>query len=362
MNGVARSALDRMDFEPSPDQRRLMDLATAFATGAGATLPADATDFATEAHAGIGARGLFSTKPTLDAALVTMTLARASPALGAVFASGWLFLDALRRYGAGTTVAGVAAGAEAGLRAGAVVLAHRRREQPEIGASEIGGVLTLIGTSAPSAFVPIAGDAIVGGRLGSGDGVLACVDLSARGVSKGPPLPALGLEGVPRGTVELRRVEVPAERILVRGSAAATAARALDDARSILWAAVAVGIAGRALDYALSHVRGLGKVPQSTEFMVSDLATAYDAAHLVTAQAAFMRDGGEAVDERGASAKLLAARSATQVCHGALSVCGEGGYDDELRRAYVDARHLELYDGTEAEQIDVIASRMLGES
>jgi alkylation response protein AidB-like acyl-CoA dehydrogenase len=157
-------------------------------------------------------------------------------------------------------------------------------------------------------------------------------------------------------------VQVPRERLLVQGGDAVHAARALAAARSILWAAVAVGVAGHALDLGLAHVRARGKVDQSTEFLVSDLSTGYDAAYLATAHAASRRDAGTGSPEDGPSAKLFATRTATQVCHGALSMCGERGYDEALRRAYVDARHLELYDGPESEQIDDIASRMLGES
>jgi alkylation response protein AidB-like acyl-CoA dehydrogenase len=294
----------------------------------------------------------------LDAALVVTALARGSAALGAAFASSWLFVDASRRHG-GASLAAVIAAAEKGVRIGAVVLPSRGA-QTEIVASESSGTLTLAGIAAPATLVPLASDAIVSARLGDESQVLACVELSTNGASKGAPLASLGLEGVPRGALELRGVEVPRERVLARGNDAVRAADALVGGRSILWAAVAVGVAGHALDLALAHVRARGKVAQSTEFMVSDLATGYDAAYLATAHAASLYDGGST--EGAAGAKLLATRTATQVCHGALTVCGESGYEDALRRAYLDARHLELYDGAESEQIDDIASRMLGES
>jgi alkylation response protein AidB-like acyl-CoA dehydrogenase len=348
-----------MDFEPSPEQRRHIQLATSFATEAGATLSTDAADFPSRANASLGRSGLFSVRSALDASLVTGALARVSATLGAAFASGWLFVDTLRRHG-GASLGAVIAGAETGARIGALVLPSLGA-QTEIIASESTGTLTLAGIGAPAALVPVASDAVVVAKLGDDAQILACVDLSTSGTSKGPPLPSLGLPGVPRGAVELRGVPVARDRLLARGSEAVRAAKALAGARSILWGAVAVGVAGHALDFALAHVRAQGNVAQSTEFLISDLATGYDAAYLATAQAAFQHDRG-ATAEGAASAKLLATRTATQVCHGALTVCGESGYDDALRRAYVDARHLELYDGAESEQIDDIASRMLGES
>ncbi|HEX4338901.1 MAG TPA: acyl-CoA dehydrogenase family protein [Polyangiaceae bacterium] len=350
-----------MDFEPSPEQRRLTELATSFATGIAASLPKDATGFATEAYAALGARGHFAVRTVLDASLVVVSLSRVSTGLGATFASGWLFLDALRRHGQGATLGAVAAGAEAGTRTGSVVLAS---SATEVAVSEDGGQLVLSGTTSPVPLGPLASDALVAAALADGTPVLACVDLSSGGVRKATPSPSLGLEQVPRGALELGVARVPAERVLATGAKATTAMRSLGSTRSVLWAAVAVGVAGRALDMALAHVRARSKMPQSTEFVVSDLATGYDAAYLATMNAAWLcaQSDGSAAGAAGAAAKLLATRTATEVCHGALTVVGETGYEDELRRAYVDARHLELYDGAEAEQIDVIASHMLGES
>jgi alkylation response protein AidB-like acyl-CoA dehydrogenase len=356
---MALSEPERMDFEPSPAQRRLIELATDFASGAGAALPKDGIGFATEAYAALGAGAHFAAATVVDATLVAVSLSRASAALGATFASGWLFLDTLRRHGQGATLDAVARGAEGGARAGTVVLASSAAELVVSGEAE---GLVFTGTTAPVALLPLASDALIATRLRTGDAVLACLDLSTPGVRKAPPAPSLGLEELPRGALELAGARVPHARVLLTGDKAVTAMRALGRTRSILSAAVAVGVAGRALDRAVAHVRAAGKVPQSTEFVVSDLATGYDAAFLATASAAWLRDSGNDTDAESAGAKLLAARTATELCHGALTVCGESGYDDELRRAYVDARHLELYDGAEAEQIDVIASQLLGES
>src|SRR5437016_5561713 len=45
----------------------------------------------------------------------------------------------------------------------------------------------------------------------------------------------------------------------------------------------------------------------------------------------------------------------------ALRVAGAAGYDDGLRDAFLDARHLQLFDGTDAGDIDAIANDLLGE-
>ena len=352
-----------MNFEPSPEQRRLIDLATSFASETGTTFPQDPAGYATEALTALARRGLLAVRSTLDAALVTVALSRASGALGATFATSWLFLDALRRHGGGAPLVALASRVEGGTRTGCVALpAIGRRQEPPLVASARGEDVVLGGATSPAALLPIASDAILLARTAGGEPRLVCADLAVPGVVKGPLVTSVGLEGLPRGGLGLDSVVVPRERLLAEGAAAADAARDLGRAWSILLSAVSVGVAGSAVDIALSHVRAGGKLRQSTEFSVSDLATGYDAAFLSTTQVAWQRDSGVGTEADAAAARLVAARAATQICHAALGVAAEGGFDALLRRAYVDARHLELYDGSEAEQIDAVASELLGES
>lgn len=355
--------MDRLDFEPTPEQRKLVELAGSFAADAAAALPRDPTGFASKACAVLGAQGLFATRATLDAALVVTALSRVSASLGATYAAQWLFLDALRRHGGSRDeLVAIASTVEAGTATGAVAWpVARKGGDASLVASDANGQIVLSGETAAAPLVPVASRAIIA-TGNTSEAMLACVDLAANGVTRAPPIQSLGLEELPRGTLELRRVAILPEHILLTGAAGFQAARGLSQARNVLSAATAVGIGGRVLDRALSYVRTLGKLPQSTEFVVSDLATGYDAAFLATARAAWLLTRGEDATAESSGAKLVAARTATELCHGALRVCGEGGYGDDLRRAYLDARHLELYDGAEAAQSDVIAKEMLGES
>jgi alkylation response protein AidB-like acyl-CoA dehydrogenase len=359
---MAYAALERMDFEPTPEQHRLVELATSFAGEAAAALPRDPTGFAAKACGALGGRGLFATRATLDAALIVIALSRVSAALGATFAAGFSFLDALRRGDSSDALGVIATAVEAGTATGAVAWPSTRKgDETLLVAAGADGVSILSGVTGSAPLVPVAGHAVIAVESGA-NSVVACVDLTTKGVTRTPAVPSLGLDEMPRGALELHRVAVAKEHVLFTGALALEAARRLAQTRNVLSAAAATGVAGRALDRALAHVRGNGKLSQSTEFTVSDLATGYEAALLATARAAWLRDRGESAAAECAGAKLLAARTATELCHGALKICGEGGYDDELRRAYLDARHLELYDGAEAAQIDVIAKEMLGES
>jgi len=351
-----------MDFELEPEQRRLVELAASFAADAASALPRDPTGFAGKACATLGAQGLFATRTTIDAALVVTALSRASAALGSIFAAVWLFLDALRRHGGSSdALAVIANGVEAGTATGAVAWPSARKDEAAfLVATGPNGAAILSGVTAAAPLVPVATHAVLTAENGE-NAVFACIDLASPGVTKAAAAPLLGVEELPRGVLELRRVAVPKEHLLLTGPAALAAARALSQTKNVLAAATATGVAGRALERALAHARADGKLSQSTEFIVSDLATGYDAAWLATARAAWLRDQGADATAESAGARLLAARTATELCDGALRVCGEAGYGDDLRRAYLDARHLELYDGAEAAQIDVIAKEMLGE-
>jgi alkylation response protein AidB-like acyl-CoA dehydrogenase len=171
------------------------------------------------------------------------------------------------------------------------------------------------------------------------------------------------MEESPRGYLEIHDAVFDEKTLLATGDAAARIARSLIDVRRIYTAAVAVGVASRALGAALAHVRlGVGARPrQSTEFALADLATNLEAARHSVLHAAFLRESGAPHTAESAAAKLLATRLATRIAHGAVGVCGQTGPADVLFRAYQDARCLEMHDGTDVEQEDELAGAMLGE-
>ncbi len=352
-----------MDFEPTSEEHAVAQAAARAAAEVLPRLSVDPIVLARDAHAELGKRGLFEAPSTVAAALAVAELARASASLGGVLAQGWLFADALRRYGpADGSMRPLAVAAGLGTVLGCLALdgatlddtGNLVRENVQSGGPVISGRPRSV------LCAPIASHAIVAARSSETEAVVACIDLASSGVRRIEPVTAPG--GLPRAPLDFGRTAIRKSTVLAEGKAGAELSRALVAASSIVTAAVAVGVARRAMDRAAAHVRSLERrPPQSTELLLSDLATELDAATLAMTHAAWLRDAGASFAAESASARLLSARTATRIAHGALRVSGETGYDDDLRRTYLDAAYLETHDGSEAEQIDIIAGDMLGE-
>ena len=135
-------------------------------------------------------------------------------------------------------------------------------------------------------------------------------------------------------------------------------------------AAAALGMARRALDEALQHVKArhmFGKTLadfQLTQAKLADMATAIDAAALLTYRAAWLRDQGQRVTKEAAMAKMTATETAQKVIDSALQMFGGLGVVSEMpvERLYREIRALRIYEGaTEIQQL-IIARELLGAS
>jgi hypothetical protein len=93
------------------------------------------------------------------------------------------------------------------------------------------------------------------------------------------------------------------------------------------------------------------------------MATAIEAARLLTYRAAKLRDAGEPCGKEASMAKLFASRTANQVVYDALQLHGGVGYTEEylIERLYRDARVTEIYEGTSEIQRLVISKAVLEE-
>lgn len=159
---------------------------------------------------------------------------------------------------------------------------------------------------------------------------------------------------------------VPADHLLgAEGDGFRQFLRILDEGR-IAIAAMSVGMAQRCLDEAARYAneriafgRPIGK-NQGVAFRVADMATAVDAARLLTHRAAWLRDQGRPHKKEAAIAKLYASEAAVDATRSATQVFGGYGYMDEypVSRMYRDAKVLEIGEGTSEIQRQVIASEM----
>ncbi len=144
------------------------------------------------------------------------------------------------------------------------------------------------------------------------------------------------------------------------------AMRALDGGR-IGIAAQAVGIARAALEAAVGYARERKSfgVPigqhQMIQWMLADMATAVDAARLLTWRAATLKDRGRPYGQAAAMAKLFASETAMRVTTDAIQVHGGYGYikDYPVERFFRDAKITQIYEGTSQIQRLVIARALL---
>jgi acyl-CoA dehydrogenase len=171
----------------------------------------------------------------------------------------------------------------------------------------------------------------------------------------------------PLATLGFRNCRVPADRLIgAEGDGFKIAMRTLDVFRTSV-AAAANGFARRALDEAIAHARQRRMFGRSladfqlTQAALADMATAVDAAALLTYRAAWLRDHEQPVTKAAAMAKLAATESAQQVIDRALQMFGGRGVEHGavVERLYRDIRSLRIYEGASEVQKLIIGREVL---
>jgi alkylation response protein AidB-like acyl-CoA dehydrogenase len=131
-------------------------------------------------------------------------------------------------------------------------------------------------------------------------------------------------------------------------------------------AALSIGMARSALDYAIGYAkerRAFGKAimdHQAVGFRLVDAKTRLEAARQLMMHAARLKDAGLPALEAAAMAKLFASEVAEAVCSAAIQTLGGYGYlaDYPVERIYRDVRITQIYEGTSDIQ-KIILQRML---
>ena len=178
----------------------------------------------------------------------------------------------------------------------------------------------------------------------------------------------LGIRASDTAEFLFERCRVPAaNRLGEAGQGFKIALGALDCGR-IGIAAQALGIATAAYEAALAYARERKSfgVPigqhQMVQWMLADMATAIEAARLLTLRAAWLKDSGARFGAEAAMAKLFASEMAMRVTTDAIQVHGGYGFIKEyqVERYFRDAKITQLYEGTSQIQKLVIARHLLG--
>jgi acyl-CoA dehydrogenase len=183
--------------------------------------------------------------------------------------------------------------------------------------------------------VPLGAEArhlLVLAGLANGDGAArpqaVLVDRDTPGLTVGARERNMGLRALATTGLTLDACRVPRERLL--GDAAA--ARRLTNLWRVALAAMAVGVARAAYDYAREYAkerRAFGQAiaqKQVIAFMLAEMATEVDAMRLLTWEAAWRLDRGDDATREAALAKRYAADMALRVADNALQILGGHGY------------------------------------
>jgi alkylation response protein AidB-like acyl-CoA dehydrogenase len=157
-------------------------------------------------------------------------------------------------------------------------------------------------------------------------------------------------------------VEVPVEnRLGEEGQGFYIAMQSFEHTRPMV-AAMAVGVARAAYEYALQYARErvqFGKpiiTKQAIRFLLADMATEIDAARLLAWRAAWMVDQGIPANIQASMAKAFAADAAMRITTDAVQILGGYGYMREypVEKWMRDAKILQIVEGTSQIQRVVI--------
>lgn len=174
----------------------------------------------------------------------------------------------------------------------------------------------------------------------------------------------LGIRASDTAQLAFDNVRIPADQQLGADGAGFKVAMSTLDGGRIGIASQALGIARAALDASVAYAlqreqfgKPIAKF-QAIQWKIADMKTKYEAARLLTLQAANLKDHGDNYSQESAMAKLFASEAANWIAEEAIQVFGGNGYSKEfpVERHFRDARITSIYEGTSEAQRLVISS------
>ncbi len=193
------------------------------------------------------------------------------------------------------------------------------------------------------------------------------VEKGWKGFTFGKTEKTMGLRSARVRELIFQDCEVPKENLLGKeGEGFKIAMTTLDGGR-VGVAAQSTGIAMGALAHAIKYTKErvqFGKpisANQALQFMMADMATKCDAAHLLTMRAAYTKDTAPSWSVEAAMAKMFASDTAMSVSIDAVQLFGGYGYTEEypVERYMRDAKICQIYEGTNQVQRMVISGAIL---
>lgn len=197
---------------------------------------------------------------------------------------------------------------------------------------------------------------------------LILVEADRPGVSTSSVGAKMGIRMMATAEVNFKDVRVPLSNLIGKENKGFYQVLEFFDESRILIAAQGLGTAQGAFDRALAYVKSreqFGKKIaqfQVTQHKLADMATKIEMARLLVYKAAWNFDQGRIDPKLTSMAKMVAGRTAVEVCDEAIQLLGGYGYmlEYEVERFYRDAKICELYEGTKEIQKNTIASAVVG--
>jgi acyl-CoA dehydrogenase len=187
----------------------------------------------------------------------------------------------------------------------------------------------------------------------------------------------LGIRASDTAHFRLENVRVPAENLLgdpevKAGGGFAGVMQTFDNTRPLV-AAMAVGVARAALEETKKVLADAGVEidydrPANTQSAAVatylGLEADYEAAYLLTLEAAWMADNAKPNSLQASMAKAKAGRSATDIALRCVELAGSLGYSEHslLEKWARDAKILDIFEGTQQIQQLIVARRLLGKT
>jgi len=187
----------------------------------------------------------------------------------------------------------------------------------------------------------------------------------------------LGIRASDTAAFSLEDCRIPKENLLGSDEidtkqGFAGAMKTFDNTRPLV-AAMAVGLARACLEETTSHLAEAGvEIDYDTPANAQHAAAArylemeadYEAARLLTLEAAWMADNRKPNSLQASYAKAKAGRSCVDISLGCVELCGSIGYGEtELLEKWArDAKILDIFEGTQQIQLIIIARQLLGKT
>jgi len=202
------------------------------------------------------------------------------------------------------------------------------------------------------------------GRL-RGLSVLA-VDGDTPGLTR-TPMAKVGMRPSELAELHFDGVEVPTDRLVGDEETGFRQCLAVLSKGRIFGGALAVGLAGAALDASASHVVGREQFGgplaelQAVRFTLADMTARLRAARTLVYGSAAAMAAGRDFDTDASIAKLTASETATYVCERAMHLHGAQGFmsDSPVQRYYRDCKILEYGEGANEVQREMIAKALV---